>query len=318
MNLLFNQIFLDHNTGHHPENRKRIEAFQVLPDIALSFDESPLSWIHDQSYIDYVKECCDTGARLDGDTITSPASYKVAVAAVNATLRAAQQGDFALVRPPGHHAFPRHGSGFCLFNNVAIASQYFVNIGKKVLIIDIDGHLGDGTSAIFYGSDQVMYWSMHQYPAFPGNGFIYELGKSLGAGYTINIPLPAGAADDIVKHVFAHFLPIALQFEPDVVAISAGFDSHQYDLLLGLKFSTAIYHWIGQELSKHFPTLFATLEGGYNVEILKDCIYNFVAGVNREPIPHPSEETMSGLRVWEEYEANAHALLSILRPYWSV
>ncbi|NNK90170.1 MAG: histone deacetylase, partial [Saprospiraceae bacterium] len=213
----------------HPENKKRLESLGDLPVSEIPFDESVLKLIHGDRYIQQVKESCVLGKALDGDTHTSPGSYEAAVYAANATILASERGDMAVVRPPGHHAYPNRASGFCIFNNVAIASQKFVNEGKRVLIFDFDGHLGDGTSEIFYDSDQVMYWSIHQYPAFPGHGSENEIGDDKGKGYTINVPLPPGSSDDIFMDAFRSILPIAKSFDPDVVAISAGFDSHQYD-----------------------------------------------------------------------------------------
>ncbi|MFN3786513.1 MAG: hypothetical protein ACK4RS_06695, partial [Thiothrix sp.] len=187
---------------------------------------------------------------------------------------------------------------------------------KRVVIFDFDGHLGDGTSHIFYNTDQVLYWSMHQYPAFPGHGFVDEIGEGAGKGFTINIPLPPGSGDDIFMHAMNHFLPVAEQFEPDVFAVSAGFDAHQYDPLLQLKASGNTFYSIGWMLSERFPKLFATLEGGYNLDYLKRSIYNFQAGINHEPNPFPEEPTMSSMRVWETYDVYLHSVIGKLTPYW--
>lgn len=316
MNLLYHSIFLNHDTGAHPENRKRLELFDYLPDTPLIDGREYLELIHPATYIRDVKHTASFGAPLDGDTMTSSGTFEAAYSAVALTIQAAESNGFALVRPPGHHAYADRCSGFCIFNNIAIATQKLVKEGKRVAIFDFDGHLGDGTSHLFYNTDQVLYWSLHQYPAFPGHGFVDEIGEGKGRGFTINVPLPPGSGDDIFMHAMDHFLPVLIQFEPDVVAISAGFDAHQYDPLLQLKASGNTFYSIGWMLSEQFPRLFATLEGGYNLDALGKSVYNFLAGINHEPIANEEMPTMSGMRVWETYELYLHSVIGKLTPYW--
>jgi acetoin utilization deacetylase AcuC-like enzyme len=318
MKYIFDPEVLDHRTGNHPENPKRLEQLRDLPVTEVPFDIEPLYTVHDPKYVDRIRRASENELPLDPDTRVSKGSFRAAVKAVNATIMASQTNDFAIVRPPGHHAYPDEATGFCLFNNVAIASQLLVNQGKRVLIFDFDGHFGDGTSHIFYNTDQVMYWSIHQYPAFPGTGKVRDIGEGKGKGFNLNVPVPADSGDDIFLNAIELFLPIAKQFQPDVVAVSAGFDAHLYDLLLQLRVSTTGFYKIGKMIREEFDNVFATLEGGYNIHELMRCVYNFHAGINGLEEPYPEKETSSRHQIWAEFEARAHAGLAYLRPYWKV
>ncbi len=203
--------------------------------------------------------------------------------------------------------------GLCLFRRVCCHKH-----GVQCLQGNghFDSHLGDGTSRIFEASDQVLYWSVHQFPAFPGHGWINEIGVGKGKGFTLNTPLPPGSGDDLFWAAFDHFLPVAHQFKPDVVAISAGFDGYQYDPLLDLNFSLDLYYQLGRRLGAEFDRVFATLEGGYNLQALPRCIYNFVAGMNQMPAPYLESPTQTGSRLWETFETILYGGLHELAPYW--
>ncbi len=322
MRLLFTPAVLEHDTGaHHPEHAGRLTAFTEVEAVEWSAEiEEELYRVHRPAYVEQVRRAAAAALPLDGDTRTSPGSYKAALAAVALTLQALEGGDFALVRPPGHHAYADRGRGFCLFNNIAIAAQKAVDAGKRVLILDFDGHLGDGTMDIFYRTPQVLYWSLHQYPAYPGNGSPVEIGAGKGCGFTVNCPLPAQSGDDIFQHAVEYLLPIAVQFQPDVVAVSAGFDAHRFDPLLQLRATNHFYYRIGQLLRQTFGQvkIFAALEGGYNTDELPGSVYSFVAGVNGQPPPAPEQPTTSNRSTWEHYELYLHQAASLLSRYWKL
>ncbi|MEA2037447.1 MAG: histone deacetylase [Nanoarchaeota archaeon] len=318
MKIIYNKIFLEHDTGMHPENKKRLESLDKLPETKVENGEKYLSLVHSKKYIQHVKDFCKkNGGNLDRDTIVSPKSYEAAIYAVGATVMASRTNDFALVRPPGHHAFPDRSSGFCIFNNIAIATQKLVNEGKKVLIFDFDAHLGDGTVDFFYKSDKVLYWSLHQFPAFPGGGNVNEIGEGKGKGYTINVPLPPGSGDDIYMRAVENFMPIVEQFKPDHIAVSAGFDAHVHDLLLDLRLSANTYYKLGKMLS-NFKNVFATLEGGYNVELFPKCLYNFLDGINKKNIRFKDQNTDSRIIAIDEFEARMYQLEKNLKEFWKI
>ena len=317
MELIYNPFFLKHDTGMHPENIKRLTSLGELPVTEIVNGEKYLELVHSPEYIKKIKDMSETGGgHSDTDTIVSVGSYEAAIHAVGATIMASESENFALTRPPGHHAHQDHSSGFCLFNNIAIAAQYHANKGKKVLIIDIDGHLGCGTEKFFYGSDNVMYWSLHQHPAFPGGGDAHEIGEGKGEGYTINVPLPPGIGDDIFMDAFESFLPVAKEFNPDIVGISAGFDSHQYDLLLDQRLTVNTYYKIGKEISANFKNVFATLEGGYNIEVFPKCLHNFLDGINNVKMRHTERHTDSLIQIFYEYEGRKALTMQLLKNYW--
>ncbi len=316
MELLYNPAVLEHTTISHPESADRLEPFLSLPVTPVQETEEILELIHTKEYISHVKDMAQRSELLDPDTQTSPGSFHAALAAASLAIQAAETDNFALIRPPGHHAYPDHGAGFCLFNNIAIATQHMVNSGKRVLIIDIDGHLGDGTESIFYNSKQVLYWSLHQEHAYPEKGAINEIGSAEGIGYTINVPLPAKTGDDIYLQAFNRILPAALEFTPDIVGISAGFDAHADDPTLQLKLSTNTYYQIASLLSKNFPHVFAVLEGGYNKTILEHSIYSFLDGMNNKSNRFEEPFTETPFLLLEQFQIHLDTLVDTLKPYW--
>lgn len=313
-----NPAFLLHDTGQHPENMLRMKAFGDIPMFDSDYDALKLTaLIHEQTYIREVREACAyVPSRLDHDTVVGPGSMQAALAGVNAAMLAAEKKDFAILRPPGHHAYPNRATGFCLFNNIAIATAHYLAHGKRIMIIDFDGHYGDGTSHIFYENDQVLFMSFHQFPAFPGNGKAEEIGGSQGKGFTINIPIPPYSGDDIFLHAFKTYLPLVEQFQPDIIGLSAGFDAHISDPLLQLELTFGTFHMIGSLIRGLDLPTFAVLEGGYNIHTLPKCVQCFLAGFNGEPVPFAEPSTSSKRACWEAYDLDLHIGIGLLSDYW--
>ena len=162
-----------------------------------------------------------------------------------------------------------------------------------------------------------LYLSIHQYPIFPGKGWVDEIGQKQGKGYTINIPLPAKSGDDLFIQSLKDFLPIIKQFKPDIIAVSAGFDGHYADPLTDLNYSMNSFYEIGKILSNNFENIFAVLEGGYNLEYLPKCVYNFLAGINQEEIKFKEELTFSDDSIKKEYDKRIKMLKGKISDYWS-
>ena len=278
MDILFNSKFLRHNPGSYTEGPYRIEEFiSQTREIDLN-GEIYIALVHSESHLKAVRDACKDHQIL-AEVHLSPESYDAACSAAGLAVMASELGDFAVVRPPGHHAKPDRADGFCLFNNIAIAAQKLVNEGKKVFILDIDGHHGDGTQRIFYYSDQVLFCSVHQQYAYPGTGESYETGEGDGKGYTINFPLSAGSGDRELLEAVDTAITRAEEFKPDMVGVSAGFDGYIEDRLLGLNYTLDAYYQCGKRLFHSFDHIFAVLEGGYHMDITK-CVEHFIRGVN--------------------------------------
>lgn len=297
--LVYDPIYLEHDTGDHVENSRRLvdamsylketgikEKLTCLPPRPASLEE--LEMIHTPEYISYVKSKAEKGGGwLDPDTVMSPKSYEAALyaaggvlAAVEAVMKGEVDNVFALVRPPGHHAIHDRAMGFCIFNNVAIAAKFALSKFNlnRVLIADFDVHHGNGTQDAFYADPKVLYFSTHQYPFYPGTGWMDETGTGGGEGTTVNFPMAAGWGDEEYLRAFNEVLvPVTRRFQPQLILVSAGFDAHWADHLAMMRVTItgfAQMAMILKELAAELcqGRLVFTLEGGYNLRVVTSSI----------------------------------------------
>jgi acetoin utilization deacetylase AcuC-like enzyme len=304
---LYSPTFLEHAEAGHPESPQRLEAvLQVLEDKGLlkrmsalepqPAGEAQLLAVHSQKHLDKIRAAHEHGGMmLDADTFLGERSREAAYLAAGAAISAvdavmARQVDaaFALVRPPGHHATRDLAMGFCIFNNVAVAAKHsLARYGlERVLIVDFDVHHGNGTQDIFYDSPQVLYFSTHRYPFYPGSGHWRDTGIGPGAGTTINVPLPHSIGDKMYARIFDDLLyPAAERFQPQIVLVSAGYDAHWSDPLGALMLlTTSGFGYLSRVLSSIAHDfcdgrIVFVLEGGYNLDALGQSVAATVAAL---------------------------------------
>ena len=292
--------YIEHRTGDfHPESHRRLEViYEMLndPDMTDKYIDVPvreateeeLLYIHSKDYIDLVAATAGKPSSfLDADTQTSPGSYQAALLAagglcnaINMVNNGELDNAFALVRPPGHHAERNRGMGFCLFNNVAIGAIYAQKkLGlNRILVTDWDLHHGNSTQHSFENDPSILYFSSHQYPFYPGSGSFNEVGRGNGEGFTVNVPLSTGYGDAEYIAIYQQILqPIALEFKPDLVLVSVGFDIYEGDPLGGMSVTPDGFAGLTRILmeiarSNCDGKLVLTLEGGYNLQGLRDSV----------------------------------------------
>ena len=305
----------EHDTGGHPENARRLTAIEEAMSernwLGMELVEAPaatreqLERVHSAAHVDSIEELAQRGGGpIDLDTVASAGSWNAALhaagGAVHAAERLSTEGGFAFcgLRPPGHHAERDRAMGFCLFNNVAVAAAHAIaELGvERVLVLDWDVHHGNGTEEIFYGSSEVLYSSIHQSPLYPGTGASADLGSGDGEGFTVNLPVPPGSGtDEFLSLIQAVVAPIARQWRPGLLCISAGYDAHRDDPLANCDVDDAGYgdmaatmRALAWELG--VPVLIC-LEGGYSLGALSRSVVATLEAfaADREPRPAPPE-----------------------------
>jgi len=298
--VVYSPRYLDHDPGYdHPDAPDRLRVIMEELDRNGVFESGKCSLVkpkpatietvesvHEHDYVQLVQRMCASGGGLLdlGDTVVNRESFEVALLAVGGVVEAAElvasgecDNAFAVVRPPGHHAGAYYASGFCLFNNIAVAATHLLRDRglNRTLTLDVDAHHGNGTQEIFYDTDKVLYISLHQDPrGFPGTGFTDEIGEGKGTGFSVNVSFPYRVDDQIYLKAFDEIVvPIARQYKPQFILVSAGFDGHYTDPVGGLLLSTNCYT---QVFSKTLDLaaqlcdgkLVASLEGGYSIGFL--------------------------------------------------
>lgn len=279
MKILLDKSSFDHNIDYTWEWSYRLK--ELSPNINIDWiivGEKYLSLVHSEKYIRKIKRACEVKWNI-AEIKLSPESYIAACNAVWLTILASQNNDFAVVRPPWHHAFHEISSWFCLFNNIAVASQKLVNEWNKVAIIDIDGHHWDWTQRIFFETDRVHFTSIHQIETFPWTWYTDEIWKWKWKWYTKNYTLNKWDWDKEFLKALDNVIDNVLEFNPDVVWISVGFDGYYKDSVLDLELTSWVYKICWRKLSENFKNIFAVLEWWYHSDI-KECLDNFIDWIN--------------------------------------
>jgi acetoin utilization deacetylase AcuC-like enzyme len=335
--LIHSERFAEHQTPPgHPERPERAEAMDavasrwrthgleiVAPRAATS---EQLTRVHDPEHVRRMAEIAGRPAALDADTYTSPESHEIALLAAGAAVDAVERvmaasgcAAAALVRPPGHHAERNRAMGFCLFNNAAVGAAHARALGAgKVAIVDYDVHHGNGTQHIFESDPHVLYVSTHQFPYYPGTGAADEIGRGEGRGFTVNLPLEAGAVDEDYQTAFAQIvIPVVRQFAPDLIVVSAGFDAHERDPLGGMRVTTAAFGAMTRELTAIADEccrgrIVALVEGGYDLAALAGSLDAAIDALHGSPMPWPS----SGIASTRGCDAT-NAAKAALAAFWT-
>ncbi|GBD85572.1 histone deacetylase-like amidohydrolase [bacterium BMS3Abin02] len=332
--LVTHEAMLRHDTGPwHPERSERLAAvirgvqaghLEVVGIDSPMIDPVALRTVHRPDYIEMVRRTSTEGrVELDPDTPAGPGSWEAALRAAGSGPAAVEQlragsADvaFLAIRPPGHHALADRAMGFCLFNNIAITARMLADEGERVAIVDWDIHHGNATQDAFLMDPSVLYVSLHQFPFYPGTGWVEEVGIGPGAGTTVNISVPVHTAGDLYSEAFARaVIPILEQFEPDWILVSAGYDGHREDPIAEASLLERDYQMMASAVRAAVPNrrLIFFLEGGYNLAAMERSVTATIAGIAGEAVPS-SVRLQSPDGAWRILDL----LMKAQRPYWQL